>query len=317
MPIIEFRNITKSYQNKLVLDDISLSLNRGEFYTLIGSSGAGKTTLLRLINGLIKPDSGEVYVNGSNIAASDLIALRRNIGYVIQSIGLFPHMTIYDNIDYVPSLSGEDQKLRKDRVHDLIKLVGMQESDLVKYPAQLSGGQKQRVGVARALSANPDIILMDEPFGAVDDITRHHLQDEILSIHKKLGKTLVFVTHDIEEAIKLGTRIIILNEGKIAQMGTKNEIIFFPESDFVREFLGDKNYIAYLTTTRIGDVCEPISGDSSCYPVISWEKPIIEGLRRLMNGEAEALIVLGPDHQPIGKYDLGCDKRLRASCSKQ
>jgi len=316
MPIIELKNITKAYQGKLVLNDISLSISRGEFTTLIGSSGAGKTTLLRLINGLVKPDFGSVQVDGKDIAKSDLISLRRNIGYVIQSIGLFPHMTIYDNINYVPSLSRDGRALRRERVHELISLVGMQESDLLKYPSQLSGGQKQRVGVARALAASPDIILMDEPFGAVDDITRHHLQDEILSIHAKLGKTIVFVTHDIEEAIKLGTRIIILNQGKIEQMGTKNDIIFYPKNDFVSEFLGNKNYVAYLTTTKIGDVCDPIREDLSCYPVISSEKPIIEGLRRIMNGEADALAVCNQEHQIIGKYDLGCDKRLRASCSK-
>lgn len=316
MPIIELKNITKSYQGKLVLDEINLSLDRGEFYTLIGSSGAGKTTLLRLINGLVKPDSGSVHVDGKDIAESDLISLRRNIGYVIQSIGLFPHMTIYDNINYVPSLSKDGKTLHRERVNELIKLVGMQESDLLKYPSQLSGGQKQRVGVARALAASPDVILMDEPFGAVDDITRHHLQDEILSIHAKLGTTIVFVTHDIEEAIKLGTRIIVLNEGKIEQLGSRNDIIFFPKNDYVREFLGNKNYVAYLTTTKIGDVCDPIKEDLSCFPTISSEKPIIEGLRRIMNGEADALAVCNSKNQIIGKYDLGCDQRLRANCTK-
>ncbi len=316
MPIIELKNITKSYKGKLVLDEISLSLERGEFYTLIGSSGAGKTTLLRLINGLEKPDSGSIYVDGKDIAESDLICLRRNIGYVIQSIGLFPHMTIYDNINYVPSLSKDGKALRRERVNELIKLVGLQESDLLKYPSQLSGGQKQRVGVARALAASPDVILMDEPFGAVDDITRHHLQDEILSIHAMLGTTILFVTHDIEEAIKLGTRIIILNEGKIAQLGSRHDIIFAPKNDFVQEFLGNKNYVAYLTTTKIGDVCDPIKEDISCYPVISSKEPIIEGLRRIMNGEAEALAVCNSESQIIGRYDLGCDKRLRANCIK-
>ncbi len=246
MAIIELKNITKAYQGKLVLDDISLTLDEGEFYTLIGSSGAGKTTLLRLINGLVKPDKGEIYVDGRDIAESDIIELRRNIGYVIQSIGLFPHMTIFDNINYVPSLYKTGKDLRKNRVEELIGLVGMQISDLSKYPAQLSGGQKQRVGVARALAANPKIILMDEPFGAVDDITRHHLQDEIQRIHDKLRNTVLFVTHDIQEAIKLGTRIIILNDGKVEQMGTRYEIINSPQNDFVREFIGDRSYIAYL-----------------------------------------------------------------------
>lgn len=311
MPIIEFKNITKTYQGKLILDSISLSFERGEFYTLIGPSGAGKTTLLRLINGLIKPDSGQIFVDGKDIAASDLIELRRNIGYVIQSIGLFPHMSIYDNINYVPSLRKTGKAIRKDRVLELIKLVGMEESDLLKYPSQLSGGQKQRIGVSRALAGNPDIILMDEPFGAVDDITRHKLQDEIRDIHTKLQKTIIFVTHDIEEAIKLGTRIIILNDGKIEQIGTKLDIVFHPKNDFVKDFLGEKNYIAYLSITKIGDVCDKDITNIGTYPSIRADQPIIEGLRRLLSGEASALSVVDAENNVIGIYDLGCSQWIK------
>jgi osmoprotectant transport system ATP-binding protein len=309
--IIEFKNITKSFQGKLVLDDISLGMVRGEFYTLIGSSGAGKTTFLRLINGLIKPDSGQVLINGEDIAKTDIIELRRNIGYVIQSIGLFPHMSIFDNINYVLSLKARDKSIDSKRVSDLINLVGMTEKDLIKYPSQLSGGQKQRIGVARALAADPEIILMDEPFGAVDDITRHMLQDEILEIQHKLNKTIVFVTHDIEEAIKLGTKIIILNEGKIEQIGTKNEITFFPKNEFVKSFLGNKSYIAYLTTTLIEDVCLANVENTNTLPFISGDTPVIEGVRRILSAESEAFSVIGQNGEIIGKFDLDFDVRVK------
>jgi len=284
---------------------------RGDFHTLIGSSGAGKTTILRLMNGLIKPDSGQILINGQDIAAADLIELRRNIGYVIQSIGLFPHMTIFDNINYVPALKHLDKSASAERALDLIRLVGMEESDLKKYPAQLSGGQKQRIGVARALAADPDIILMDEPFGAVDDITRHKLQDEILEIQHKLGKTIVFVTHDIEEAIKLGTKIIILNNGKIEQVGTRNEITFFPKNDFVRSFLGNKSYVAYLTTTLVEDVCLASLEGTDNLPEISWDTPVISGIRRILSAEAEAFRVVDKDGTAIGKFDLDFDVRVK------
>jgi osmoprotectant transport system ATP-binding protein len=311
LTIIELRNISKSFQSRLILDNVSLTMDRGDFCTLIGSSGAGKTTLLRLINGLIKPDSGQVLINGKDIATTDIIELRRNIGYVIQSIGLFPHMSIFDNINYVLSLKGEDRLVGSQRVNDLIKLVGMTENDLKKYPSQLSGGQKQRVGVARALAADPEIILMDEPFGAVDDITRHKLQDEILEIHHKLNKTIVFVTHDIEEAIKLGTKVVILNEGKIEQTGTKNEITFFPKNEFVKAFLGNKSYISYLTTTKVEDVCLATIEDADRLPAIPWDTPVIDGVRRILSAEAEAFRVIGREGQVIGKFDLAFDLRVK------
>ncbi len=311
MNIIEFSNVTKTYQGRLILDNISLTMARGDFHTLIGSSGAGKTTMLRLINGLIKPDSGGILVNGKDIRQTNIIELRRNIGYVIQSIGLFPHMNIYDNINYVPALMGADKAAGAERVNELVKLVGMQESDLKKYPSQLSGGQKQRVGVARALAADPEIILMDEPFGAVDDITRHKLQDEIMEIHRKLGKTVVFVTHDIEEAIKLGTRIIILNEGRIEQIGSRNEITFFPKNEFVRAFLGNKSYISYLTTTKIADVCLAAVDAAADMPSISGDAPVIDGVRRILSAEAEALNVIDRDGAVIGKFDLAFDVRIK------
>jgi osmoprotectant transport system ATP-binding protein len=303
--VIEFKRVSKSYGTHPVLDDVSLTMSRGDFHTLIGPSGSGKTTMLRLINGLIAPDSGEILINGKDVAQTDLIELRRNIGYVIQSTGLFPHMTVLDNINYVPSLHGIRRAAGGPRALELIHLVGMEESDLMKYPSQLSGGQKQRVGVARALAADPEIILMDEPFGAVDDITRRMLQDEILEIHHKLNKTVVFVTHDIEEAIKLGTKIILLNEGRIEQIGNKSEITFSPKTSFVRSFLENKGYLAFLTTTKIGEVCSADPGSENALPEIRWDTPIIDGIRRILSSETDAFRVVAADGTIVGRFDLG------------
>lgn len=237
--LIEVKNISKRYKNKEVLKDINLEINKGEFITVIGSSGCGKTTFLKLINGLIEPDEGKVYINGKDISKVDKIALRRGIGYVIQEIGLFPHMSVKKNIAYILNLiKKEDKNNIENRVRELIKKVGLQEEMLNSYPNELSGGQKQRVGIARALSINPDIILMDEPFGAIDEITRKYLQDEILKIYNEYNMTIIFVTHDIKEALKLGTRVMVMNEGTIVQIGTPQEILKNPKNMFVRNLVG-------------------------------------------------------------------------------
>jgi len=218
-----------------------LKINKGEFITIIGSSGCGKTTALKLINGLLNPDSGKIYIDGNDIATVDQIKLRRNIGYVIQGVGLFPHMNIKKNISYVPNLiKKEDKNKILDNVSNLINVVGMSEDILERYPSELSGGQRQRIGIARALAASPKILLMDEPFGAVDEITRRLLQEEILNIHEKLGVTIVFITHDIKEALKLGTRVLVMDKGKIIQAGTPTEIVDQPKTDFVKELVGAK-----------------------------------------------------------------------------
>ncbi|MCK5128571.1 MAG: ATP-binding cassette domain-containing protein, partial [Clostridiales bacterium] len=225
MTLIEFKNISKSYNsNDKIIDDLSLKVSEGEFVAILGPSGCGKTTLLKMVNRLIEPDSGTILVDGKPTAQWDAINLRRCIGYVIQQVGLLPHLTVEENIAYVLTLKKEDKKIKQERAEYLIDLVGMDVSYLARYPRQLSGGQKQRVGVARALAAEPAIILMDEPFGAVDEIARTLLQDEMLCIHEKLKKTILFVTHDIQEAIKLGSKIVLLNEGKIEQIGTKEDL---------------------------------------------------------------------------------------------
>ena len=243
MTIIKFSNIVKSYsKNTAVIKNLDLSIDEGEFITILGPSGCGKTTLLKMINKLITPDKGEIFIKGKEINQWDTIELRRNIGYVIQQIGLFPHMTINDNINFVLKLEKNDINYMNERAKELVQLVGLHEEVLTRYPRELSGGQKQRIGVARALAANPDIILMDEPFGAVDEIARTRLQNELIDLHKKLKKTILFVTHDIEEALKLGTKTILLNNGKIEQMGSKEELIFKPATKFVKEFLGVKGF---------------------------------------------------------------------------
>lgn len=255
MAIVKFENVSKSYEEgNIIIDDLSLDIQEGEFLTLLGPSGCGKTTLLKMINKLIEPNSGVIKVDGKTLMQWDTVELRRSIGYVIQSIGLFPHMTIEKNIRYVLDLQDKDDNDSTKRAEELIELVGLDKSYLHKKPSELSGGQKQRVGVARALAADPDIILMDEPFGAVDEIVRSMLQDELKKLQKDLNKTVVFVTHDIHEAMKLGTRIALMNNGKVEQIGTKEELIFEPKTEFVKEFLGMKGFQSILENQVLEDL---------------------------------------------------------------
>ena len=236
---IRFDHVTKAYGDHVVLEDFSLTLHRGEFLTIIGRSGCGKTTALRLINGLLTPNEGAVYVNGRNVADADLISLRRGIGYAIQSVGLFPHMTVAKNIAYVPSLSKLwSKEQEKEEVARLLTTVGLSADLGTRYPRELSGGQQQRVGIARALAGHPQILLMDEPFGAVDEITRRSLQAELLRLQKDLALTIVFVTHDIKEALRLGSRVLVLEHGHICQLDTPEQLTAAPADDFVRELLG-------------------------------------------------------------------------------
>lgn len=236
---IVFKNITKSYGEKNILKDFSLNIKKGEFLTIIGSSGCGKTTILKMINGLIKPNKGNVFVDGKDISKINLIQMRRKIGYVVQDVGLFPHMKIKNNISYALNLEKKENKEEIfSKVKKLVKIVGLDEEIINRYPNELSGGQRQRVGIARALVGEPDIILMDEPFGAVDEITRKLLQDEIYKIYKEYNVTIVFITHDIREALKLGTRVIVMDNGEIVQSGTPKEIRENPKTEFVRKLIG-------------------------------------------------------------------------------
>lgn len=234
---IVYENVSKSYNEKTIIKNFNLNIHKGEFLTIIGASGCGKTTLMKMINGLVLPDKGRILVNGKDISQVDIIELRRGIGYAIQGNVLFPHMNVYENISYVPKLLKLDRSEIDDIVDNMLELVNLPADAKKKYPNELSGGQKQRVGIARALAANHKIILMDEPFGALDAITRNQIQKELKEIHKKIGATIVFITHDISEAIKLGTRVLVLENGEIQQISTPEEIISSPQTDYVKSLI--------------------------------------------------------------------------------
>lgn len=237
---IEFINVSKKFDNTgyFAVNDVSCEIGQGEFITILGSSGCGKTTLLKMINRLYEPDKGSVKIFGEDISSKDPVLLRREIGYVIQQVGLFPHMNIGENIATVPRLLKWPEEKINERVQELLEMVGLSYSEYGKrYPSQLSGGQQQRAGLARALCADPRIMLMDEPFGAIDAINRMNLQEELQKIHRESKKTFLFVTHDINEAFKLGSRVIIMNEGKIRQFDKPENIVRNPSDEFVKSLI--------------------------------------------------------------------------------
>ena len=235
--MIEYKNVSKSYGNQDIIKQLDLKIEDGAFLTIVGTSGSGKTTLLKMINGLVKPSQGEILINGQDVQETDLIELRRNIGYSIQGNGLFPHLTVAENIAFVLNLQKKNQ-IEIERVLDeKLTMLGLDTQLKKRYPAALSGGQAQRVGIARALAATPNILLMDEPFGAVDAITRYQLQHELKLLHEDTGITVVFITHDIAEALKLGTQILVLDKGQIQQYGTPEKIKQEPANEFVRKLL--------------------------------------------------------------------------------
>ncbi|MDO4280912.1 MAG: ABC transporter ATP-binding protein [Peptococcaceae bacterium] len=241
-PAIQFNHVAKSYDGHTVIEDLNFSVEKGDFVTIIGASGCGKTTVLKMVNGLIQPSFGEIIVDGKNIAEVDQTQLRRNIGYAIQGSVLFPHMTVEENIAYVPNLLNKHNKDKTRRaISKWMAIVGLADDLRERYPAELSGGQQQRVGIARALAASPEILLMDEPFGAVDAITRHQLQTELKHIHAETGITVLFVTHDIHEALLLGTRVMVMKDGAIEQFAPPAELQAHPATDFVQALIGSEN----------------------------------------------------------------------------
>ena len=237
---IQFKYVQKSFGDNLVIPDLSFTVQEGEFVTILGSSGSGKTTLLKMVNGLLKPSAGEILIGGKKLADQDLVNLRRHIGYVVQQIGLFPHMTIAQNIGVVPKMLNWSHEKIVSRVTELLQLVQLDPDSFAdRYPSQLSGGQQQRVGVARALATNPPYVLFDEPFGALDALTRLELQREIKRIHDSLAnKTFLFVTHDINEALFLGQRVMVMHDGQIEQFAAPEEVVTHPATAFVKELLG-------------------------------------------------------------------------------
>ena len=255
---LELRNVSKRYpgQRQPAIEDLSFSVEAGEVCVLVGPSGSGKTTAMRLINRMIPLSSGDILLGGESVLQREPNELRREIGYVIQQIGLFPHLTVADNIATVPRLLGWDKERITGRVNELLSLIGMDPEDIgPRYPAQLSGGQRQRVGVARALAADPPLMLMDEPFGAIDPITRARLQDEFLGLQRRVRKTVVFVTHDIDEAIKVGDKIAILRQGgALAQYDSPEAILTDPADDFVAEFVGGDRALKRLGLATLEDI---------------------------------------------------------------
>ena len=252
--MIEFQSVSKTYPGGAVaVADFSLTVPSHTTVVLVGSSGSGKTTLLRMVNRMVEPTSGRVLIDGEDIRDRNPVALRRAIGYVLQQGGLLPHRTVADNVATVPVLNGVPRRQARTAALELLERVGLDPALGRRYPAQLSGGQQQRVGVARALAADPDILLMDEPFGAVDPIVRRDLQDELLRLQAELGKTIVFVTHDVDEAFRLADDVVVLRErAVVAQHGTAAAILAQPADDFVRDFVGADRSERTLTTQRIG-----------------------------------------------------------------
>lgn len=292
--MIQFINVSKAYKEHNVIENINLEINKGELVVLIGPSGCGKTTILKMINRLIEPSDGQIKINGTDIEAQDPIELRRNIGYVIQQTGLFIHMTVRENIEIIPRLDKMPVSEIVDRTVKLMETVGLPEEFLDRYPNHLSGGQQQRVGVARAFAMNPDIILMDEPFSALDPLTRSQLQDELVSLQSKLHKTIVFVTHDMDEAVKIADRICILQGGRILQYDTPENILKNPAHGFVSEFVGSKRIWSSPQLIRAKDIM--ITSPKTTYPYV----PMFKGLEKMRIDKVDSLIVIDEDNHLLG-----------------
>ncbi|MGX7245948.1 betaine/proline/choline family ABC transporter ATP-binding protein [Enterococcus quebecensis] len=286
--MIEFQHVSKIYKGgKIAVDDINLSFDKGEFICFIGTSGSGKTTSMRMINRMTDPSKGKILINGEDIQTINPVELRRKIGYVIQNIGLMPHMTIRENIVLVPKLLKVDLEERNKIAEKMIDLVELPREMLDRYPNELSGGQQQRIGVVRALAANQDIILMDEPFGALDPITRDSLQDLVKDLQERLGKTIVFVTHDMDEALKLANRIAIMSEGKVIQFDTPDNILRHPVNEFVEELIGEDRLIqAKPDITTVGEVM--LNNAITITP----EKSLSEAIKRMREKRVDTLLVV-------------------------
>jgi osmoprotectant transport system ATP-binding protein len=299
--MIRMENVTKKYDGTTAasVDELSLIVEEGSTVALIGPSGCGKTTTMRMINRLIDPTSGKIFVNGQDTTSNDPVELRRHIGYVIQSVGLFPHLTVGENIAAVPRLLGWAQKKIDSRVEEMLDLVGLDSGEILRrYPRQLSGGQRQRIGVARALAADPPVLLMDEPFGAIDPIARERLQNEFRAILKRVRKTVVLVTHDLDEAIRLGDRIAIMRSGKIVQHDTPNVILSHPADGFVASFVGVDRAIKRLGLFTVRDAMNEAVGATQ-EPETLWIDPDVslrDALAIMVERNSDNLAVGSENH---------------------
>jgi osmoprotectant transport system ATP-binding protein len=317
--VVELRSVTKRYARNTdaagAVNDLSLTVPAGEICVLVGPSGCGKTTTLRMVNRLVEPTSGQVLIDGSDVATVEPTQLRRGIGYVIQQIGLFPHQSIARNVATVPSLLGWDKKRSDERVDELLSLVGLDPGRYRnRYPSELSGGERQRVGVARALAAEPPVMLMDEPFGAVDPIVRERLQDEFLRLHQTLGMTVMLVTHDIDEAIKMGTRVAVMRQGGyLEQYAPPGELLAHPASDFVAQFVGADRALKHLSLLTISDLTplsltvladgRPATG-SDTRPRFPVDTLLRDALSELLVTDERIGVIVSGDGAAIGAVTL-------------
>jgi osmoprotectant transport system ATP-binding protein len=298
-------HVTKRYGNspRPAIDDLSITIPAGEICVLIGPSGGGKTTAMKMINRLITITEGDITIDGRSVKGLEVTELRRGIGYVIQQIGLFPHMTVESNVGTVPRLLGWDKARIRARAHELLELVGLDPDEHAKrFPSQLSGGQRQRVGLARAMAADPPLMLMDEPFGAIDPITRERLQNDFLRLHRELRKTVVFVTHDIDEAIKMGDRVCILREGGVlAQYDTPEAILAAPADDFVAQFVGADRGLKRLALRRLSEVdLEPVPNGGVAAPSTSSKTTLRDALSLMLTEGSSGVVVTGENGDTIG-----------------
>jgi len=304
--MIKLEGLTKRYGGIAAVDDLTLHVAEGETCVLIGPSGCGKTTTMRMVNRMIEPDAGRIEVGGRDVTHIDAVELRRSVGYVIQQVGLFPHWTIADNVATVPRLLGWDERRIAARVDELLQLVGLEPAQFrTRWPRELSGGQKQRVGVARALAADPPVMLMDEPFGAIDPITRAHLQDEFLRILQRLKKTIVFVTHDIDEAIKMGSRIAILRAGRLVQVDRPVALLAAPKDAFVETFVGADRALKRLSLLAARDHLDGAAADAPpAAHATSADTSLRDALAQMLALGTSMLRVIDLAGRPLGALTL-------------
>ncbi|MCK9515225.1 MAG: ABC transporter ATP-binding protein [Ottowia sp.] len=312
--MIRLDNLTKVFDTPkgavVAADRISMEVPPGEICILVGPSGCGKTTILKMINRIVQPTSGKVFLDGRDTMDMDTQELRRGIGYVIQQIGLFPNMTIEENITVVPRLLGWDQARYTERARELLTMINMKpDSFLKRYPSELSGGQQQRIGVARALAADPPVMLMDEPFSAIDPINRAVIQDEFLSMQKELRKTIMFVSHDIDEAIKMGDRIAVLREGRLVQYDTPDDLLAAPRNAFIESFLGEDRAFKRLSLVKVREVVSDEIG------TVTPGDTLKTALERMDDfGYQNAILVVNSRHQPVGMITRAVARTTRGYC---
>jgi osmoprotectant transport system ATP-binding protein len=317
-PMIRLEKVSKRYpgQSAPAVSELSLEVGDGEIVVLLGPSGCGKTTTLRLVNRLIEPTEGRIFLAGEDVTRVDPDQLRRRIGYVIQQIGLFPHLSVADNIGMVPRALGWDKARIRARVDELLDLVGLPPADFRwRYPKQLSGGQQQRVGVARALAADPPALLMDEPFGAIDPITRERLQDEFLRLQERIRKTIVLVTHDVTEAVKLGDRIAVFTDGaKLAQFDTPAAILAAPADDFVASFIGTGAAIRRLGLERVGSVpLEPVAATAA---TVRIDQTLYDALDAMLRTGGDRVAVVDADGTAVGSLSWAALSRTEGAAMR-